>query len=685
MANNNEVEGEENKTEIETADKITDAKRITYALSEFLKLYIHDKEQKLRSELRDGGRHLTWRKLANPMSLIQYLGGLSKNPDHAEAYDQRLTLIVYANYLTSRLANLEAEKNNPTYLNEVAHLMEEVSDIKNYLIEKEYKGPLVLLLQNISASATKLNLNETPTLPAAEQEEKRQFRLLWPFYLVNRDPGELYNNANFSAERAYAIAKDRNININKMSENDYSQLFTELNNDYKKDPFLKHQLLRKIRIKFTDSQLGFSDHAKMVIVDNKDLYMGGLDLAKGRSDKKTWHDCHCHIKKSENAKQGSTVIDDAQELFDSRFNLKRDVFTKTKVITRASMMSGLFSSKPVNAVASKQKSKPLVSPQKEDSTKSMQLLTSIRKEYFDPLSKNRPDYSWHDNTHNKELAYSQAEAIQKAEKFIYMESQFFIGPHVNRKNNKIVAGHNLIIDALLDKIKQKIERGEEFHFYCQLPFRPEGKHDEIAVEIILRKQWNTMEYFIEEVNKSIRDYNDSHPDQKNVSDYITFSNLGCNQPEKTSENGYEMKYTHSKLMILDDDVAFIGSNNCNERSNKGSRDHEICMKIKGYPEIKDYRQKLMAEQLGINHEELARFESAGNTPQKKDYINFVHQKLDGNLAKLSASSAPIATSWGNIDRAKLEKGERPPHVPKQTARHVAAVQAVSPWANKLVR
>lgn len=45
----------------------------------------------------------------------------------------------------------------------------------------------------------------------------------------------------------------------------------------------------------------------------------------------------------------------------------------------------------------------------------------------------------------------------------------------------------------------------------------------------------------------------------------------------------EIIYLHSKLIIVDDLAAIIGSANINDRSMRGSRDSELCLLVEGRP------------------------------------------------------------------------------------------------------
>ena len=73
----------------------------------------------------------------------------------------------------------------------------------------------------------------------------------------------------------------------------------------------------------------------------------------------------------------------------------------------------------------------------------------------------------------------------------------------------------------------------------------------------------------------------------------------------------EIVYVHSKLLVVDDERAIIGSANINERSLRGSRDSEVCLLIEDGPqrqvrgrsvseEIHSLRMRLFQEHFGID-------------------------------------------------------------------------------------
>jgi len=80
----------------------------------------------------------------------------------------------------------------------------------------------------------------------------------------------------------------------------------------------------------------------------------------------------------------------------------------------------------------------------------------------------------------------------------------------------------------------------------------------------------------------------------NPDDYIVFLSLrthGFFESEEKSRPVTEIVYLHSKLMIVDDLSAIIGSANINDRSMRGSRDSELCLLVQGKPTSKTTMNK----------------------------------------------------------------------------------------------
>lgn len=68
------------------------------------------------------------------------------------------------------------------------------------------------------------------------------------------------------------------------------------------------------------------------------------------------------------------------------------------------------------------------------------------------------------------------------------------------------------------------------------------------------------------------------------SNYIFFFSLRKHEVNPYNNLPYtELIYIHSKLLLVDDEVAIIGSSNLNDRSMMGERDSEIGMVIKETP------------------------------------------------------------------------------------------------------
>ncbi|CAN6452106.1 unnamed protein product [Victoria cruziana] len=217
------------------------------------------------------------------------------------------------------------------------------------------------------------------------------------------------------------------------------------------------------------------------------------------------------------------------------------------------------------------------------------------------------------------------EAIRAAQRFIYIENQYFIGSSYNWSPcNGDHRADNLIPMEIALKITEKIKAKERFSAYVVIPMWPEGVPTEIPIQGMLYFQRRTMEMMYDMIYRALEEVgleNTYHP-----RDYLTFFCLGNREAEDGSlllpssdhadnvnpaqRNRRFMIYVHSKGMIVDDEYVILGSANINQRSLDGSRDTEIAMgayqPLHLRPESSDphgqiygYRMSLWAEHLGV--------------------------------------------------------------------------------------
>lgn len=231
--------------------------------------------------------------------------------------------------------------------------------------------------------------------------------------------------------------------------------------------------------------------------------------------------------------------------------------------------------------------------------------------------------------------------IQKAQHFIYIESQFFVSGFKNEAKNEaqptrpaqqvIDAGggagraatrvwelewknrgneppSNTLLKTLGDRIDQVIRDcvGQPFHVYITLPVHPEGKLNEGA--IVGQVYWTMQslvfgsQSLLNRIRRSLKAkqifdkdpkanwskvYLDGDQSYKDIPlekcfEYVTLLNLrnwaklGSGPKERYVT---EQVYIHSKLMIVDDRYAIVGSANVNDRSLLGTRDSELAVLV----------------------------------------------------------------------------------------------------------
>lgn len=179
--------------------------------------------------------------------------------------------------------------------------------------------------------------------------------------------------------------------------------------------------------------------------------------------------------------------------------------------------------------------------------------------------------------------------IRNARHMLYIETQYFLGSsHLWTRQSGTRCG-NLIPTEITLKICEKIHRGERFAAYILVPLWPEGVPESSAVQAMLYWQKLTMESMYKRIADTLKRKGRSSESPK---DYLNFYALAKREiipdinvvnPQSplvstsslANKTGRHQIYVHSKLLIVDDAVAIIGSANINQRSMDGARDSEI--------------------------------------------------------------------------------------------------------------
>ncbi|KAL2493228.1 Phospholipase D epsilon [Abeliophyllum distichum] len=213
------------------------------------------------------------------------------------------------------------------------------------------------------------------------------------------------------------------------------------------------------------------------------------------------------------------------------------------------------------------------------------------------------------------------DVIRRAERYIYIENQYFIGGCHLWEENKHCGSRNLIPIEIALKVARKIRAKERFAVYVIIPMWPEGPPESESVQDILHWSRETMKMTYRLIGEAIQESGEpGHP-----RDYLNFFCLANREQEVKGEfvppysphpatqywNAQKhrrfMVYVHSKLMIVDDTYLLIGSANVNQRSMDGQRDTEIaigCYQSRDgesfidYGDIRAFRMSLWYEHTG---------------------------------------------------------------------------------------
>ena len=350
----------------------------------------------------------------------------------------------------------------------------------------------------------------------------------------------------------------------------------------------------------------WSHHEKVVVVDRKIAFVGGIDLCFGRwdthshelTDNYPVHPCvnkddeNCDPSKVNDAMKfsrwvgkdyGNTFQGGVRKQFDHPMN---DYVDRNSIPRMPWHDVGCsFTGPPVQDV-----SKHFIRRYNSHSSQpwwkiwSGQPLYLEDKDYLvtpDPGSYNGQvqvlrSVDWWSTEEDLEVSIYNAylHTIKNSKHFIYIENQFFI----SSQKGVFMKVENQILSALADRIVQAYKNDEDFHVIVVLPLKPEfpGEWEaESGKDLRSVSYWNYLSIYSGEDSLYKRLENGKIPRDAirqyfNVYGLRTHGNLNNNLVT-------EIIYVHSKIMIVDDRVAIIGSANINDRSMLGYRDSEVAV------------------------------------------------------------------------------------------------------------
>lgn len=180
--------------------------------------------------------------------------------------------------------------------------------------------------------------------------------------------------------------------------------------------------------------------------------------------------------------------------------------------------------------------------------------------------------------------------IENSQHYVYLENEFFISNPLPTSKEEEDGVRNEVAHALLERIVSAKERGETFRLYVMLPLLPafEGR-DRLEEDSYSSPLLALLHYTYATISRGPNSLLGQLQawgvhDWRN---YVSFCSARTHTGAVGSGNGCsdwppvsEIVYIHSKLMIVDDVWTLIGSANLNDRSMLGERDSEVCLLIK---------------------------------------------------------------------------------------------------------
>ena len=180
---------------------------------------------------------------------------------------------------------------------------------------------------------------------------------------------------------------------------------------------------------------------------------------------------------------------------------------------------------------------------------------------------------WSGGLHENSIHTAYQKLISNSERYIIIENQFFISGMSGDQRVK-----NRLIEEIYKRItRAHVEQPHRFKVYIFIPLLPSAEGDidhSPVIRACMYWQFQTLCRGKRSLFSRLRD------DGIKPEDYVSVFALRTWAP--TPGSGVpvsELIYIHSKVMIVDDEWAIIGSANINDRSLVGNRDSEIAVVI----------------------------------------------------------------------------------------------------------
>eukprot|EP00164_Ancoracysta_twista_P004963 GFYU01006750.1.p1 GENE.GFYU01006750.1~~GFYU01006750.1.p1 ORF type:complete len:1003 (-),score=256.65 GFYU01006750.1:206-3214(-) len=177
---------------------------------------------------------------------------------------------------------------------------------------------------------------------------------------------------------------------------------------------------------------------------------------------------------------------------------------------------------------------------------------------------------WHGSLRHEASIHAQyMHAIESAEHYIYIENQFFVSSGADR------GVKNKVSEALRNRLVRAIKERAKFRVMVVIPVWPDGPLEtNAACRAVMHLQFRTISRGKSSLLESLRK---EFPDV-DLKEYISFHTLH-NFGVLNGKAVHNRIYIHSKLLIVDDRLAIVGSANINDRSLNGTRDSELAVVV----------------------------------------------------------------------------------------------------------